>query len=103
MDAVTDLINSYRDNLEAEAKLRQELRAAKVKQEIDSGNVTTKTAALQLIEEGPAINIEEEIAALVSAYLDYEEAQPGNDEYKMFTYFFAEWEDGVGKVRQILH
>jgi hypothetical protein len=103
MDAVTDLFNGYRENLESEAKLQKELRAAMVKQEIDSGKMTPKTAALQLLEEVPEINIEEEIAALASAYLNYEEAQPGNDEYKMYTYFFAEWEDGVGKVRQIPH
>ncbi|KAF8326274.1 hypothetical protein F5887DRAFT_51796 [Amanita rubescens] len=64
MDAVTDLINSYRDNLESEAKLQKELRAAKVKQDIDSANVTLETAAQQLLEEGPEINVEEEIAAL---------------------------------------
>lgn len=80
-----DLVDGYKEQLE---KQELELKQAEA-------DATTEEEP-----EEPKLTIQEKIAAMIDAYLEYEEVQPGKSEYKMFTYFYAEWEDGVGKVSE---
>ncbi|KAF8340843.1 hypothetical protein F5887DRAFT_1076968 [Amanita rubescens] len=49
-------------------------------------------------EEEPELTTQEEIAAMINAYLNYQEVQPGKSEYQMHTYFMP----GGRKVQRAL-
>ncbi|KAF8340832.1 hypothetical protein F5887DRAFT_978881 [Amanita rubescens] len=73
MDAVNDLIDNYKEDLESK--------------EPEEHGATT--------EEEPELTTQEEIAAMINAYLNYQEVQPGKSEYQMHTYFMPGGQKGL--------